>query len=278
MLDDGRDVTSLLKALPPLTLPLELVALRDLGAAINLADHWPVVHVIAIPIEHARLAIDALPAFEGVFVNLGVAALVWLDATLPPAMPITLVLSPEELGTSSAFAYAWGDRITNVIVRGATVRKDPMPDMLGRCVNVQSVLIEANFVPVDKYVDALSTKQLHALQLDDMGQNTVDASGIVARLEEPRATTLSLTCNSVRDPAPLATAIQDCSHLTSLRLGDALDVKAASVSLHHVTSLAILDNGFDDRLPVGPLRKLDRSKVVSFLLEHDVGDEGDEIP
>ncbi|EQC30312.1 hypothetical protein SDRG_11889 [Saprolegnia diclina VS20] len=280
MLGDGRDVTSLLNALPSLTLPPELVALRDLGAAINLADHWPVVHITKIPAKHARLAITALPAFSGIYVDPGIVALAWLDATLPPAMPITLVVSPEELGTCSAFAYTWGDRVTNVIVRGAKMRIDPVPDILARCVNVQSIRIEF-YTPVDKYLDALSTKQLHTLQIDALGHDAIDTSVIVAWLQGPRATSLSLTCNSVRDLAALATAIQDCATLSSLRIVDTPGLKEALVTsssnLHHITSLTLHDEGFNHDVNVGLLRKLDRTKVLSFSLEKDQGLEGDEV-
>ncbi|KDO19467.1 hypothetical protein SPRG_14650 [Saprolegnia parasitica CBS 223.65] len=247
----------------------ELVALRDLGAVVDLADHWPVVNITTMPIEHARLGIAALPAFAGIYIDAGIAALAWLDATLPPMMPIRLVVSPEELGTCSAFARVWGDRVTTVIVQGANVRKDPVPDILARCVHVQSVHIEFYFVPVHTYMNALSTQQLHTLEIDDgWGHDAVNASGIIAWLQGPHATSLSLTCNSVRDPAALATAIYDCSHLTS-SLGD--------VITDLITSLAILDDGFDAHLNVSLLRKLDRTKVVSFSLEKCQGDEGDDV-
>ncbi|KDO16592.1 hypothetical protein SPRG_17897 [Saprolegnia parasitica CBS 223.65] len=186
-------------------------------------------------------------------------------------MPLTLVVDPSVLGTCSAFARVWGDRVTTVIVQGAKVRKDPVPDILARCVHVQSVHIEFYFVPVHAYMNALSTKQLHTLEIDEgWGHDAVNASGIVAWLQGPHATSLSLACNSVRDPAALATAIYDCSHLTSLRLVDALDLKEALVTssrtLHHITSLAILDDGFDAHL-----------NVVSFSLEKCLGDKGDDV-
>ncbi|KDO24988.1 hypothetical protein SPRG_09718 [Saprolegnia parasitica CBS 223.65] len=136
MLKDGRDVAALLAALPAEMLSPELVALRDLSAVVDLADHWPVVHVTTIPIEHTRLGIAALPAFAGIYVDPGIAAVAWLDATLPPRMPLTLAVDPSVLGTQSAFAYAWGDRVTTVIVHGHDIQPDAIPDLLGRCVNV----------------------------------------------------------------------------------------------------------------------------------------------
>ncbi|KDO25003.1 hypothetical protein SPRG_09733 [Saprolegnia parasitica CBS 223.65] len=134
----AKDVVALLGALPPMMLPPELIALRDLGAVVDLACHWPVVHVTTIPIQYARLGIAALPAFAGVYIDAGFTALDWLDATLPPTMPVTLVVDPSVSGALSAFVYAWGDRITNVIIKKHEVQPDLIPDMLGRCVNVQS--------------------------------------------------------------------------------------------------------------------------------------------
>ncbi|KDO24986.1 hypothetical protein SPRG_09716 [Saprolegnia parasitica CBS 223.65] len=96
MLDDDSDVLNLLDALP-------LVALRDLGAVVDLDEHWPVVNVTKIPIQHAHLAIAALPAFTGVHVDSGVASLAWLDAT--PKAPVTLVADASVPGALSAFAY-----------------------------------------------------------------------------------------------------------------------------------------------------------------------------
>ncbi|KDO16591.1 hypothetical protein SPRG_17896, partial [Saprolegnia parasitica CBS 223.65] len=142
MLENGCDVAAFLAAQPPLTLPPELLALRDLGAAINLADHWPVVHVTKIPVQHARLAIAALPVFKGIHVDPGFAALAWLDATLPPHMPVSLDVDPKVPGALCAFVHVWGSHVVNVVLKGRYVELDPIPDVLARCVNVESVTIK----------------------------------------------------------------------------------------------------------------------------------------
>ncbi|KDO19468.1 hypothetical protein SPRG_14651 [Saprolegnia parasitica CBS 223.65] len=164
MLKDGRDVAAFLAALSDEMLSPELAALRDLGAVVDLADHWPVVNITTMPIEHARLGMAALPAFTGIYIDAGIAAFAWLDATLPPRMPLTLVVDPSVLGLQSAFAYAWGDRVTSVIVKGRLVQPDLIPHLLGRCVNVQTATIQdATTSDTATYMAALPKQHLHTL-------------------------------------------------------------------------------------------------------------------
>ncbi|KDO24979.1 hypothetical protein SPRG_09708 [Saprolegnia parasitica CBS 223.65] len=168
-LRDGKSVTAFLSALPPLTLPPELIALRDLGAVVNLACHWPVVHITKIPIQYARLGVAALPVFAGVYIDAGFTALDWLDAT--PQKAVTLVVDPSVPGTLTTFAYNWGDGITAVVIKGHKVAPDPIPDMLGRCVNVQSASIEgaATQAAAAAYLAALSTQHLRTLKVTANG-------------------------------------------------------------------------------------------------------------
>ncbi|KDO19478.1 hypothetical protein SPRG_14661 [Saprolegnia parasitica CBS 223.65] len=245
----GADVAALLNALPASTLPVELIALRDLGAVVNLACHWPVVHITKIPIQYARLGITALPAFAGVYIDAGFTTLVWLDATLPPTMPVTLVVDPSVTGLLGAFAYNWGDRITNVIVKSHEVQPDPIPDILSRCVNVQSVTITSTIqntitpVAAASYLSVLRTTQLVALNVTVAAPDALDVMTVVAWLQGPSAASLSLPCVSVSDPTALASAIQACSTLATLRLDCAVDVQTALVSspttLHHITALSL---------------------------------------
>ncbi|KDO19482.1 hypothetical protein SPRG_14665 [Saprolegnia parasitica CBS 223.65] len=195
----GKDVAALLTALPVSTLPPELVALRDLGAVVDLAHHWPVVRVAEIPIEHAHLAIAALPAFAGVHVDVGFAALAWLDAKLPPMKPVTLVVDPSVLGMLSAFAYAWGGLVTNVLINSHEVQPDPTPDILARCVNVQKVTITVlKRVTAAAYLAVLPTR--HLLEMTMKAAGALDVAAIIAWLQGPSAMSLDLTCTSVSDP------------------------------------------------------------------------------
>ncbi|EQC29954.1 hypothetical protein SDRG_12236 [Saprolegnia diclina VS20] len=266
MVDNGRDVAALLSALPGLTLPPELVALRDLGAVVNLADHWPVVQVAKIPIQHARLGIAALPVFTGIKLGSGDAALAWLDVALPTTMPVTLSVSGKDFGTSY-----------RLCVR-------PAQDILARCVNVQSVSIVSEISPAATaaYVAAISATHLQSLDINAWAQPMVDACAIVAWLQGPNAASLTLGCDSVRDPMALASAIQNCSTLSSLRLVEAVDVQAALVAsagnLHHVTALSLRQFGVGDQLARDLLMKLDHSKVRSFALDLAPVDDDDETP
>ncbi|KDO25007.1 hypothetical protein SPRG_09737 [Saprolegnia parasitica CBS 223.65] len=274
----GKDVAALLSALPPLTLPPELVALRDFGAVVDLARHWPAVRVTEIPIEHAHLGVAALPALQGVYIEPGFAALAWLDATLPPKMRVVLVVDPTVSGVLSSFAYNWGDRITHVIIKGHEVHPDPIPDILGRCVNVSRVTIENTKIRVAAaaYLAVLPTKHLvslkvsaHTAQLD-----ALDVAAIAFWLQGPRATSFSLACASVSDPTVLASAIQACSTLSHLSLDGVLDVQAALVTLpstlHHITELSLRQSSGLYNVPTHVLLgKLDRAKVVSFALQNN---------
>ncbi|KDO19479.1 hypothetical protein SPRG_14662 [Saprolegnia parasitica CBS 223.65] len=272
----GIDVAALLDASPVSMLPSELIALRDLGAVVDLADHWPVVHVSKIPIQHARLAIAALPAFAGVFIDAGFTTLAWLDATLPPTMAVTLVLDPSVPGTFSTFAYAWGSRITEVIVKGHDVQPDPIPEILARCVNVQSVTIESaeTRVAAAAYLAAMPTQHLRTLKVRVVADDPVDASAIVAWLQGSDATSFSLACHSVREPMALASAIEACTTLSSLTLDGVAIVQGALATapnnLHHITALALSnDYGAYDAYMKVLLQKMDRA--LSFSLRKTGG-------
>ncbi|EQC39046.1 hypothetical protein SDRG_03999 [Saprolegnia diclina VS20] len=273
MLEQSWDVLALLHALRPSTLPPELLALRDLGAAVALADHWPLVHVTKIPVQHARLAIAALPAFKGIYVDPGFAALAWLDATLPPHMPVSLYVDPKVPGAVCAFAHAWGSHVVDVIVKGRHVQLDPIPDVLARCVNVESVTIKNRAEPerTATYLAAIPTTRLRTLEVLVFGEELEEVSAIVAWLQGPTATSLTLACDAVRDPTALARAIQASITLTSLRFVDATDVQRALVALphdlHHMTSLAVHDRYGDGRPALRLLQKLDSTNVLSFSLE-----------
>ncbi|EQC30319.1 hypothetical protein SDRG_11896 [Saprolegnia diclina VS20] len=231
--------------MPGETLPLELAALRDLGAAVDLADHWPVVHVTKIPIQHVQLAVAALPTFAGIYIDAGFMALAWLDATLPPTIPLTLVLDPSESGVPGAIAYNWGDRISEVIVKGHAVDPDPVPEFLSRCVNVQCVTIEDAATPLvaAACLAALPTNHLHALRVHVVSPGALDAAAIVAWLHGPCAVCFSLSCETVLDPTALAIAIASCESLSSLSFENAMDVQDALATseykLDHILSLSL---------------------------------------
>ncbi|KDO19480.1 hypothetical protein SPRG_14663 [Saprolegnia parasitica CBS 223.65] len=230
------DVAAFLNALPVSTLPVELIALRDLGAAVSLADHWPGVYGTKIPVHYARLGIAALPEFSGVYIDAGFTPLDWLDVTLPPMMPVTLVVDPSVSSVPGAFAYNWGDRISHIITKNRRV--DPICDLLGRCVNVQSVSIWRHL------------RRRH------------------------RATFLSLLCTRVRDPTALATAIQVCSTLATLRLDCVEDIYAALASLpstlHHITSLSLSQSSDQYDIPIlGLFEKLDPTKLLSLSIRNN---------
>ncbi|KDO18135.1 hypothetical protein SPRG_16496 [Saprolegnia parasitica CBS 223.65] len=270
-LRDGKSVTAFLSALPPLTLPPELIALRDLGAVVDLACHWPVLHITKIPIQYARLGAAALPVFAGVYIDTGFTALDWLDAT--PQRAVTLVVDPSVPGTLTTFAYNWGNRITNVVVKGHKVKPDPIPDLLGRCVNVQSASIEsaATQAAAAAYLAALSTQHLRTLKVTANGTGLLDTSAIVAWLQEPSATSLHLACASVTDPRALASAIRACATLSTLHLDGVVDVQAALATAsgtfdHDVSGLSLRSSSGEHGIPI--LANLDRTKVVSFALEN----------
>ncbi|KDO25005.1 hypothetical protein SPRG_09735 [Saprolegnia parasitica CBS 223.65] len=272
----GADVAALLNALPASTLPVELIALRDLGAVVDLEEHWPVVHITKIPIQYARLGIAALPVFAGVNIGAGFTTLAWLDAT--PKKAVTLVVDPSVPGTLTTFAYNWGDRITAVIIKGHQVNPDPIPDILSRCVNVQSVTISGTIqntitpVAAATYLSVLRTTQLVTLKVTVAARDALDVTVVVAWLQGPSAASLLLSCASVSDPTALASAIQNCSTLSSLTLNNAFDVQAALVSspdtLHHVTALSLRQSAAQDDVPIDVLLgKLDRTKVLSLSVQ-----------
>ncbi|KDO19481.1 hypothetical protein SPRG_14664 [Saprolegnia parasitica CBS 223.65] len=276
--EHGEDVAALLSALPPLTLPPELVALRDLGAVVDLAHHWPVVRVTEIPIEHAHLGVAALPALQGLYIEPGFAALAWLDATLPPTIPVALVVDPTVSGVLSAFAYKWGDRITHVIIKDHEVHPDPIPDILGRCVTVSHAAIESTKTQVAAaaYLAVLPMHHLSVLEVSAAKAqlDALDVAAIAFWLQGPSATSFSLACTSVSDPTALASAIQASSTLSLLTLDGVLDVQAALVTLpstlHHITALSLRQSsGLYDVPTHVLLGKLDRTKVVSFALENN---------
>ncbi|KDO18134.1 hypothetical protein SPRG_16495 [Saprolegnia parasitica CBS 223.65] len=256
----GADVFAILEALPVATLLPEFVALWELGAGVNLADHWPIVHI-------TRFRSSSLTS--GVYVDAGFTSLTWLDVTLPPNMSVTLVVDPTVPGPLCAFACNWGDCITEVIVKGRAVRPDPIPDILSRCVNVRAVAIECAATPVAAaaYLAAIPTTHLHTLRVCVVSTDALDASGIVAWLQGPNATSLSLSCASVRDPVALASAIQDCATLSSLALGNALNVQVTLATspqgLCHVTALALSQGSKSYTINV-----LSQLNVVSFALQN----------
>ncbi|KDO18133.1 hypothetical protein SPRG_16494 [Saprolegnia parasitica CBS 223.65] len=252
-------------------LPPELIALRDFGAVVALADHWPVVHVTKIPTLHAYLGIAALPAFRGVFIDPGFAALAWLDATLPPQMPVTLVMDLAVPGLLGAFAHAWGSRISHVIIQGHNVQLDPIPDMLARCVNVESVTIESTATPAAAaYLAAMPTHRLRALRVRTNAVGALDASAIVAWLQGPSASSLLLDCGTVRDPIALARAIQTSPALSTLSLVDAAGVRAALATsphaLHHITALALSQDATQHAIDV--LGKVDWPSLRSLSVRN----------
>ncbi|KDO24990.1 hypothetical protein SPRG_09720 [Saprolegnia parasitica CBS 223.65] len=282
MLKDGRDVAALLAALPDEMLSPELVALRDLGAAVDLADHWPVVHVTTMPIEHTRLGVAALPAFAGIYMDAGSTSLDWLDAKLPPTMPLTLVVDPSGHDTLSAFVNAWGDRAMHVAVKGPWEEPSPVPDLLGRLVNVQSVTIEHATPPVmTTYLTALPKQHLHTLQAVASAFGPMDASAIVSWLQGPHATSLNLGCSSVSDPTALADAILACTTLRSLKLHAVSNVQEALMAspktLTHITSLTVVESRFGVGATLGLVKKVDRTKVhtVIFNRFEGQGNNGD---
>ncbi|KDO24987.1 hypothetical protein SPRG_09717 [Saprolegnia parasitica CBS 223.65] len=276
MLNGTHDVLSVLNALPVATLPPELLALRDLSTLVYLTDHWPVVHATKIPVQHARLAIAALPAFKGIHVDPGFAPLAWLDATLPPHMPVSLDVDPKVPGALCAFVHVWGSHVVNVVLKGCYVELDPIPDVLARCVNVESVTIKNRAEPnsIATYVAAIPMTHLHTLKVLHADGQLDDISAIVAWLQGPKATSLTLACDAVNAPTALARAIQASTTLTSLRIVDAIDLQRALVALpkdlHHITSLAVRDRYGDGGSAVGLLQKLNPTKLLS--------DSDDELP
>ncbi|EQC30320.1 hypothetical protein SDRG_11897 [Saprolegnia diclina VS20] len=271
-LRDGKSVTAFLAALPPMTLPPELIALRDLGAVVNLAQHWPVAQITEIPLQYARLGMPALPVFAGVYIESGFTALHWLDAT--PKRAVTLIVDPSVPGTLTTFVYNWGDRITAVVIKGHKVHPDPIPDMLVRCVNVQSASIEGaeTQAAAAAYLTAPSKQHLRTLKVTANATGSLDTSAIVAWLQGPSATSLDLACASVRDPAALASAVQACATLSTLRLDGVVDVQAALAtgSLHHVTLLSLRSSSGEHGIPI--LATLDRTKILSFTFENTHAD------
>ncbi|KDO18132.1 hypothetical protein SPRG_16493, partial [Saprolegnia parasitica CBS 223.65] len=241
MLDDACDVVAFLKALPVSTLPPELIALRDLGDVVDLNEHWPEVHVVDVPIECARLAIDALPAFTSVKVDAGFAALAWLGATLPPTMPVSLVVNVSVPGNHAALAYFWGTNVVKATVTGPEFGLGTIPDILARCVRLQYVTIEGPVTAAN--LAAIPTASLRTLKATAPGQPMVDVTAIIAWLQGRSATSLSLDCDSVTDPVALASAIHASSTLHSLSFTSALDVQEALVAsphtLHHITALSV---------------------------------------
>ncbi|EQC30318.1 hypothetical protein SDRG_11895 [Saprolegnia diclina VS20] len=274
-MEDGRDVAAFLAALPSETLSPELIALRDLDAVVDLAYHWPVVHVTQIPVQYARLGMAALPTFKRVYVDAGFTALDWLDAKLPPKMPVTLVIDQAVSGAASAFAYVWGNRITSVIAKGHEVHPDPIPDLLGRCVNVQSVKIAHATMPVDAaaYVAAIPLQYLHTLDVHVTASGALDTSGLVAWLHGPNATSLTLSCDSVSNPTSLVAAIEACATLSYLDLDDASNVQdALSTSPFVLEHVGVLTQSQWSDTYADILTKLRPGHVRSFLFEKKLGD------
>ena len=133
---------------------------------------------------------------------------------------------------------------------------------------------------------ALSTKHLDILTVNAVRCSMVDTTAIVAWLRGQNTSCFSLSCDSVRDPMALASAIESSSTLRTLGLEDVLDVQedlvAIPKSLHHITVLVgrVLARRSD--LVLDLLQKLDRTEVysVSVVLNFklDEGDQDQELP
>ncbi|KDO24989.1 hypothetical protein SPRG_09719 [Saprolegnia parasitica CBS 223.65] len=122
---------------------------------------------------------------------------------------------------------------------------------------------------------ALPKQHLHTLTVITSAFGPMDTSAMVAWLQEPHATSLTLGCSSVSDPSALADAIQACVTLRTLSLLGAMDVQEALVAspktLPHITSLTVVESRFGDGATLGLVKKLDRTKIVFFDFEHIKG-------
>ncbi|KDO25006.1 hypothetical protein SPRG_09736 [Saprolegnia parasitica CBS 223.65] len=154
----------------------------------------------------------------------------------------------------------------------------PIPEILTRCVNVQSVTIESaeTRVAAAAHLAAMPTQHLRTLKVRVVAKYRIDASAIVAWLQGSDATSFSLACHSVREPMALVFAIEACSTLSSLTLdGVAIVQEALSTApnnLHHITTLALSnDYGAYDVYMKVLLQKMGRA--LSFSLRKTGGRE-----